>query len=218
MKLRYLVAAGTTFFAAGTIAAGDASQQQRSQSGQGQSMSQPSQAAMSPELIRKVQQELNAKGYDAGPVDGQWGPLTQRAVQNFQQSQDKLQASGQLDQQTLTALGVEMQGAAATGGSASGREQGMSQGSAAAGATGQRGMSLSSDTIKQVQQKLNEQGFHAGAVDGRMGETTRQALRNFQQSESDLEATGEIDQKTLSALGVEAQGSAGVGGGERSSR
>lgn len=227
MKLRYLVAAGTTFIAAGAIAAGEASQHQgrQSQSGQGQSMSQsaqgpqgqasqPSQAAMSPEIIRKVQQELNAKGYDAGPVDGQWGPLTQRAVQNFQQSQDKLQASGQIDEQTLTALGVEMEGSAATGGSASGQ-------SAAAGAGAQSGMRLDSDTIKQVQQKLNEKGFHSGSVSGEMDSQTRQALKNFQESQASLKATGQIDQQTLGALGVEAQGAAagsgsGMGSGTQS--
>lgn len=78
---------------------------------------------MSPEVIKKVQKALNDKGYDAGPVDGQWGPLTQRAVQNFQQSQGQQQASGELNKQTLTALGVEGAASAATGGSSSEQQQ-----------------------------------------------------------------------------------------------
>ncbi len=55
--------------------------------------------------VSQVQQALAAKGYDAGPADGQMGPKTKTALKQFQQSQG-LQASGQLDNQTLAALGT----------------------------------------------------------------------------------------------------------------
>lgn len=40
------------------------------------------------EGTRQVQQQLAKRGYDPGPVDGVAGPKTQRALRNFQQSQE----------------------------------------------------------------------------------------------------------------------------------
>lgn len=55
--------------------------------------------------VRSAQTALNDKGYDAGRVDGQWGPSTQNAVRRFQ-SERGLAQSGRLDSATLTALGI----------------------------------------------------------------------------------------------------------------
>ena len=55
--------------------------------------------------VRNVQQALNAKGYNVGPADGQWGPSTEMAVKQFQSTQG-LPATGALDTRTLSALGV----------------------------------------------------------------------------------------------------------------
>src|SRR5436309_96428 len=57
------------------------------------------------DLVRRVQQSLNDRGYDAGSIDGQWGPSTQSAVRRFQQDAG-LPQSGQLERPTLSALGV----------------------------------------------------------------------------------------------------------------
>lgn len=95
------------------------------QSGQ---QAQEGRQALSPELIRKVQQALNAKGHDAGPVDGIWGPLTQRGLRNFQESQPDMQASGRIDAQTLTALGIDLDGSAsASAGGSGGKQQSSKQ-------------------------------------------------------------------------------------------
>ncbi|HEX6267248.1 MAG TPA: peptidoglycan-binding protein [Burkholderiales bacterium] len=64
--------------------------------------------AASRRLVRNVQQQLQAKGIGPGPVDGIWGPQTQSALEQFQQQQG-LQASGQLNGATLSALGVVQQ-------------------------------------------------------------------------------------------------------------
>lgn len=56
-------------------------------------------------LVRSVQQALNDRGYDAGSVDGQWGPATENAVRRFQQASG-LPQTGQLERSTLAALGV----------------------------------------------------------------------------------------------------------------
>ncbi len=57
------------------------------------------------QVVRDVQQNLNQNGEHVA-VDGQWGPQTQRAVRDFQQSKG-IQANGQLNHQTLQALGVQ---------------------------------------------------------------------------------------------------------------
>jgi len=55
--------------------------------------------------IRSVQQALNDRGYNAGPVDGHYGVATQDAVRRFQQTAG-LPVTGELGRPTLTALGV----------------------------------------------------------------------------------------------------------------
>jgi peptidoglycan hydrolase-like protein with peptidoglycan-binding domain len=63
--------------------------------------------------------------------------------------------------------------------------------------------SMSPSMIKQVQQKLKQQGHEVGAVDGMWGPKTQAALREFQQQQG-MQASGELDQETLAALGVQA--------------
>lgn len=57
------------------------------------------------QTIRQVQQKLEQKGQDV-ESDGSMGPKTKKAVKEFQQ-REGIQASGTLDEETATALGVE---------------------------------------------------------------------------------------------------------------
>jgi hypothetical protein len=57
-------------------------------------------------FIGKVQERLRALGFDAGPVNGDFGSKTQAALVQFQLSAS-IPASGQLDDQTLAHLGVQ---------------------------------------------------------------------------------------------------------------
>jgi peptidoglycan hydrolase-like protein with peptidoglycan-binding domain len=57
-------------------------------------------------FISRVQQELRALGFDAGPVNGDFGTKTQAALAQFQLSR-AIPASGQLDDQTLAELGIK---------------------------------------------------------------------------------------------------------------
>ena len=60
--------------------------------------------------IRHMQRALNQRGFDAGSVDGIWGPETAAAVKSFQERQN-IQANGdQLNWRTLSALGVSNAG------------------------------------------------------------------------------------------------------------
>ncbi len=56
------------------------------------------------EAIKKVQDALKSKGFDPGPIDGVVGPRTREAVRRFQDSYG-IKADGQIDNQTLYALG-----------------------------------------------------------------------------------------------------------------
>ena len=134
MKFRYIVIASAMSFSLGSLAWGQGAQEQTSPSPsqQGQSMQQSEQGQGMPssqdhEVVRQVQQSLNDQGFNAGPVDGKWGPKTQSAVKNFQQAKG-LQPSGELDQETLAELNIEGQGAASRG------EAGQPEAGTAAGA------------------------------------------------------------------------------------
>jgi len=62
-------------------------------------------------------------------------------------------------------------------------------------------LQLKAEQVMAMQQRLNEQGFFAGRVDGLWGPDTSAAVRNFQQKNS-LPPTGRLDQGTLQALGI----------------
>jgi peptidoglycan hydrolase-like protein with peptidoglycan-binding domain len=60
---------------------------------------------LTPDMIRNVQQPLQQDGTYRGRVDGVWGPGTQTAVRTYQQ-QHNMNATGQLDQDTLAAMNL----------------------------------------------------------------------------------------------------------------
>ena len=136
--------------------------------------------------VRKVQKTLTDRGYRTGGVDGRMGPQTKTAIRNFQKA-EKLVPSGQLNSQTLVALGVQK-----SDDKASSAEQ-----------------RYEPAMIRKVQQTLNARGYNAGAPNGTLNESTRTALRAFQKSEN-LETTGRLNDRTLAALGV-AEDSAAAG-------
>ena len=57
-------------------------------------------------FISQVQEKLRELGFDAGPVNGDFGGKTQAALAQFQLSRT-IPASGQLDKETLSELGLE---------------------------------------------------------------------------------------------------------------
>lgn len=129
--------------------------------------------------IRQVQQTLQSRGFQPGPVDGMMGPATQRAIRSFQRAEN-LEATGQLNSRTLIALGLQESGAAPP------RAE------------------YDPALIRNVQQTLTNRGFNAGPIDGILGAPSRDALKRFQQSEN-LEASGELNPQTLAALGIDPQ-------------
>jgi peptidoglycan hydrolase-like protein with peptidoglycan-binding domain len=144
MRLSHILVAGATAVSFSAFAADEQKSQQQPQA-QGSSQSQSAsggatqssgagqsggaqQASQSQETIKQAQEKLSAAGHEV-QADGIMGPKTQAALKEFQQ-QKGLQASGQLDQQTLSALGVSEGASASTGASAEKSGAGASQESA----------------------------------------------------------------------------------------
>lgn len=63
-------------------------------------------------------------------------------------------------------------------------------------------LKLDSNKVNEIQRALNEKGYAVGRVDGVVGPKTTNAIREFQSKEG-LSATGQPDQQTLKALGIE---------------
>ena len=58
---------------------------------------------------------------------------------------------------------------------------------------------VSAETVKEVQQALNDAGFNCGTPDGVAGNNTKNAISEYQQSNG-MTVTGEIDDELLEAL------------------
>jgi peptidoglycan hydrolase-like protein with peptidoglycan-binding domain len=72
-------------------------------------------------------------------------------------------------------------------------------------------INLSQDEVRELQITLNQRGFNVGEPDGNFGPRTRAALMQFQQRQG-LQRTGQIDQQTMSALGINAGAQQGAQG------
>ena len=152
-----------------------------------------------PTTIREVQRTLDRHGFRAGPIDGVMGPATRTALKSFQQSQN-LERTGQLNRQTLVALGVQPDPSTV-------ERQAPAVGTPAEPTVSAERrppiyiVAIPSRTVREAQQALNQRGFQAGPPDGFISRATEVALRNFQAS-ANLQATGQLDRQTLDALGI----------------
>jgi peptidoglycan hydrolase-like protein with peptidoglycan-binding domain len=107
MKRAAIVFAASTLAAAGAYAGDYPRTQSQSESLPQASESLPQQQEQSAnsELIIKAQEALHARGYDAGPIEG---VQTEQMTDAVKQAQidSQLEPTGELDGQTLAALGV----------------------------------------------------------------------------------------------------------------
>lgn len=67
--------------------------------------SAPQSPVLSQDTIQRVQTRLQQAGAYNGRIDGLWGPATEAGVRNYQQ-QHNLNATGQLDGDTLASLNL----------------------------------------------------------------------------------------------------------------
>ena len=126
--------------------------------------------------VQALQRRLAATGYAPGPMDGLYGPLTQRAVRRFQEAYGLL-VDGIAGPFTLTALAA--------------RNPVIHPGAGYA--------SDGSAPVRVLQRRLARAGFRPGRVDGLYGPLTEQAVNRFQTSHG-LSADGVAGPRTLERL------------------
>jgi peptidoglycan hydrolase-like protein with peptidoglycan-binding domain len=68
--------------------------------------------------------------------------------------------------------------------------------------------------IRQAQERLDALGYPVGGTDGRIGERTRTAIRNFQRDKG-INATGQLDRDTFDAIDEAAADNHPAAGEER---
>jgi peptidoglycan hydrolase-like protein with peptidoglycan-binding domain len=134
-------------------------------------------------LIRAIQRELAARGFDTGPEDGRLNAKTKAAITAYQKSRG-LPATGEATDALLRniLLGESVQSTAATG-SVEGKP---------AAATGR-------DNVKAVQQVLADLGYNPGPIDGALGEATTKAIVAFQRDRK-IAQSGRITPELLAEI------------------
>lgn len=153
---------------------------------------------ISPAAVRLIQQRLNRMGYDPGSVDGIWNESTQRAVVNYQQA-NGLEPTGSLNIRTIASLGMSQALMGQVPDLPKQVDQQLAQEVARQGGTR---LHVSPATLRLIQQSLNSYGYQAGNVQGVWDQETSRALQNFQEAQG-LEPTGNLNLRTISALGMD---------------
>lgn len=133
-------------------------------------------------VVRAVQRELAARGYDVGQVDGELSDRTRAAISSFQKKEGLAVTgvpSDGLLRQIL--LGDSVAPAVTTGSIA---------------ATDRLGAEKAPETVMSVQQALADLGYAPGPIDGAWGENTARAVKAFQRDRK-LKETGTVTSELL---------------------
>jgi peptidoglycan hydrolase-like protein with peptidoglycan-binding domain len=134
------------------------------------------------DLVRAIQRELKAKGYETGAVDGVAGLVTRGAIMAYEADQD-LPLTAEPRQALLQHLVL---------GSADIQP-----------VTGPRGRAVpgpeAEAVIRAVQRAFRQLGYMTTLPDGRLNDATRRAIRKFEQDRK-LKETGRISGELLARL------------------
>ena len=122
------------------------------------------------EVVELVQRMLNEKGYACGSADGIFGAKTQSAVKSYQKAKG-LSADGMVGNNTYAKLFADC-----------------------LLKNGRRG-----ELVRELQTRLNEQGYKAGTADGIFGRNTEQAVKALQ-SVAGITVDGKVGKNTWTAL------------------
>ena len=137
-----------------------------------------------PETIRAVQRELSSKSYGPLVSDGVPGLVTRAAIMAFEHD-NRMPLTGEATEKLLARLLLGTSGAA---------------GDATDPAAGRVRSAHAESVMRTVQQSLIALGYQAGRVDGRAGEETERAIREFEMDEG-LKQTGRVSAEVFSRLG-----------------
>ncbi len=137
-----------------------------------------------PETIRAVQRELSARGYGPLNSDGVPGLVTRAAIMAFEHD-SRAPLTGEATEKVLAHLLLGASGTVAQ------------NGDPAAG----RVRSAQAETVmRTVQQSLAALGYKVGKIDGRAGDDTERAIREFELDEG-LDPKGRVSAEVFSRLG-----------------
>jgi N-acetylmuramoyl-L-alanine amidase len=142
---------------------------------------------VAPAAVQAVQDHLRSAGAYGGAVDGIWGPDSATALQRFQ-ANHQLQATGQLNQATAMALGLDPAALLGT-------QQ------ASLTAPVPPAETLRPASVRTIQERLRSLGFYTGGVDGVWGQSTQSAVQQFQQNRG-LQPNGQLNAATVAAIGL----------------
>lgn len=131
------------------------------------------------ESIRAVQRELQLRNYETGTADGVPGLMTRAAIIAFEFDHG-LPLTGEASEETLKRILL--------GGPA---------GDKSGAGTSKRGTAES--VIRTVQQTLSGLGYNTGKADGRLGEDTRRAIRDFE-IDAKMPETGRVSGTLIAKL------------------
>lgn len=134
------------------------------------------------QAVLRAQSDLRRLGYDIPVVSGQVDAETQEALRAYQRDNDLI-----VDGRLTPELAAHIRGRTSAGTTIEDRE-----------------------TVRSVQQALNDRGYDAGPADGIMGSSTRDAIRTFQ-SDAGLPLTGRVSPELMTELGLAAAAGTAAG-------
>jgi peptidoglycan hydrolase-like protein with peptidoglycan-binding domain len=159
--------------------------------------------------VWEIQKILKDAHYYAGSIDGNIGKETREAIKSFQ-TEEELNPTGQIDQETYSALIREKEkpfSSQKTVSVKTVKELPRSDNRAATAINEKN--KLESDIIsyrmknqsktKQIQAALKNAGLYSGEIDGKMGPQTKKAIKTFQKFKG-IKVDGLVDIKTWEEL------------------
>ena len=183
------------------------------------------------QTIQSVQQALTDQGFYYGNVTGEKNADTTAAIRRFQ-IRNGLQVTGELNSETLRSLNVSSNSASSrqvaptspvtqpTGSGRDDRSRSPLDSSPRSFGEPKRraevnrsliGMpyelapaEMHARIVAEVQRQLGSRGYYRGGINGRYGGRTAFAVRTFQ-LHSGISPTGQLDTRTLDALGLRAR-------------
>ena len=163
---------------------------------------------MEGEMVLQLQQRLKELGYYTAEVDGQYGNGTRDAVRLFQE-QHGLDADGVAGQQTFDILYSDRaqyvkatpvpQYEPAESDNAKGPDVPALLPSVPTPGAALIGYGSAGESVRLLQQRLQQLGFYTGKIDGQFGNGTKEAVLLFQ-AQHGLDADGIAGQKTIGVL------------------
>ena len=146
------------------------------------------------QMVMAIQDELNKRGYDAGPPDGALGPNSRSAIRTYQ-SDASLPITGEPSESLLASLRNE-------GGPRFGRSGEPGPRFGRGGEPGPRPPEMEDrGLVRDIQAELRARRLYDGPVNGRINGRTREAIRAYQ-SAMRLPPNGEPSVDLLASLKI----------------